>query len=591
MKAIKLLTLFTPLVFLCSCGGKAQKTDDKSKKQFIETYKDQTLEDLRSTFKTQAEDIDRMLGLINLTIELSPSSSSGQLSNEGVVKFNNYPMASEKTVEEGMRKVAANYKFIQTVNGTGSLYQTELLEDFKKPPLFGEGIDDKYKTVVSTKMELNKIFLHDKTSLDKKQIMQKDPDEPAITTSIKLADSVDAQLTYDYVTKTRKVILDKGHVETKIGSTPVVLKQLGNGSATLLINGPTDRILLVLGMNKAGKLIETNSTSSNSVPSPAKQKLLKEYSKLLNKAVSDLDKGKYQTTQDLLNDLADQLPNGLSDKESNRRNLTMSSYRFYSDVEKVVIYVADEIKSANVNVIIRNEDVIESGILIAKGDKKDLFGIIGADGKWLLTPRFKNLQAVNSYYYKACDNEENSSDCSYYRLDVKNKKIIPFSETDLKNFAINAAEDARHVSVYLADKNDEYASVDADKGILDKDGKFVVKPLYIHANISGKYIYAIRDVPGGKNTMSLFDLKGSVVIPPTEEGFTIKKGIVFSKLNTTRNNEAPMYQTLDTETGKSFLPPGDYSLNDDFNEDGFILVKGRNSKYYISRDKVKKPYQ
>ncbi|MCD0489911.1 hypothetical protein LPB86_16840 [Pedobacter sp. MC2016-14] len=591
MKAIKLLILPTTFLFLLACGGKANKTNDNSKKWFINAYKDESLEELRSTFKSQAEDIDRLLTLINLKMEISPSTTFDQSSNEGVVKLDSYPLASEKKIEEEMSKLAANYKFIQMVDENGAQYQTALPEDFKKPPIFGEGIDDKYKTVLSSRIDLNKIFLHDKSSLDKKQIMQTDLDEPARTKSVKLADSVNAQLNYEYVTKTRKVVLDKDHLETKIGNTPVTLKQLGNRSATLLFKGPSDRILLVLGMDKTGRLIETNSTSSNSAPSAAKQKLLKEYSQLLNKAVSNLDKGKYGTTQDLLNDLADQLPNGLSDEENKEVNSMLSSYHFYNDVEKVVVYVADEIRSGKINVTIKNEDVIASGVSIAKGDKKDLFGIIGANGKWLLTPQFKNLQAINSYYYKACNNKENSMDCSYYRLDIKNKKMISFSETALKTFAISATADATHVSVYKADKNDEYANVGADKGILDKDGKFVIEPLYIHVNISGKYIYAIRDVPGGHNTITLFDLKGSVVIPPTEDGFTIKQGIVFSKLMTKGGNEAPIYKTLDTNTGQSFLPAGDYSLYNDFDKDNFILVKSKNTKYYLSRDKVKKAYK
>jgi len=590
MKAIERLILLAPFLCLLACGGKAQKSDDNPKNWFIKTYKGESLEELRATFKSQAEDIDRLLQLINLKMEITPSTTFDQWSNEGVVRLDSYPLASEKKIKEEMSKMVPNYKFTQKVDKNGAQYQTELLEDFKKPSIFGEGIDDEYRTVLSTRLDITKIFLHDKSSLDKKQIVQIDLDGPARTKSVKLADSVNAELKYDYVTKTRKIVFDKDHLEAMIGDAPVKLKQLGNRSAALLTKGAADRILLVLGMDKIGRLIATNSSNSNSVPSVAKQKLLKEYSRLLNKAVYNIDKGKYNTTQDLIDDIADQLPNGLSDEENKEQNSMLSSYHFYNDVEKVIVYVADEIKGGKINFTIKNEEVMESGISIAKGDKKDIFGIIDADGKWLLTPQFKNLQAINSYYYKACNNEENNMDCLYYRLDIKNKTMVPFSATDLKTFAISDMVDATHVSVYKADKNDPYANVAADKGILDKDGKFVIKPDYIHVNISGKYIYAIEDVPGGRNTITLFDLKGAVVIPPSEEGFTIKQGIVFSKMNTKGSQDAPTYKTLDTSTGQSFLPPGDYSLDNDFNKDNFILVKSKNEKYYMSRNKVRKPY-
>lgn len=572
-------------IILFSCSGQTDTksgTNAKVAKAFAEEFKGKSLKEISDAFKEKSDQIEGLFKVMDTRLEIIPGKDKDQSSDEGVIYGEGYTVTPPKFIESALKTRTSNYIFLQAISPEGSVITTSLQKDYK-PASFLDPSKRNGASLIQSEVAVKNVYLHDHSTL-KDKIGLPDEEGQTMLSSKKPIDSLNAQVKYTYVTKVEKIILDEKDVKKNIGDGKIELKKLGNGSATFLYNGPAGRILSVAGMDTKGRLIEQNSSSNYSIPSAAKRKYLEELNDLLKSTVKNIDAGKYKTVNELIADFTKKIPQEINTEDAAVKNTLLSSYHFYQDISRVVIYYATESKTFEQQVTLKNEDVISSGFLLAKGEKDTGYGIMGADGNWLVKPAYKELYAVNSYYYRTCE-DYNEGNCEYFRFDPDSKKMIPFEKSNLKGNIITFSTGKDHVRFQKVNTN---SSEVYPVGLLDNKGNVILKPLYDVIFTAGNYFIAVQDnVKTGFDEYGLYTKAGKLVLPASRQVIGHDGNFIFLEQPGNPNLDYKKYKLLDDRTGNSFLPAGVFALQTDWVSDIMLVTNGK-SKYIIDRQKNKK---
>ena len=276
----KLFTFVSiPLLFACSGHTEAKlKSTDSLKNVFAKELKDKTLPEARVFLTEQAAQLDGLLELMDTRLQLSISSTvKNPAGDQGVITTPVHTLFPTQTIEQGMALVAKNYNLLQEIGPKGSTLYPSPANIYPIPDFFGN--NEKNKTILGWSIKLNQLYFYDQTSAKEKAIIEYDGD--VLIDTRKPIDSASASFKYIYVTKAEQFVLDKNTLSAKTPYGLIELKQLGADEATVQITGKTDHVLAIVGIDSKGRSIEQNSTSSYSIPTEAKKKILQLYSKAL----------------------------------------------------------------------------------------------------------------------------------------------------------------------------------------------------------------------------------------------------------------------------------------------------------------------
>ena len=269
----KLFTLVSiSLLFACSGHTEAKlKSTDSIKNVFARELKDKTLPEARVFLSEQAAQLDGLLGLMDTRLQLSISSTvKNPTGDQGVITTPVHTVFPAQTIEQGMSLVAKNYNLLQEIGPKGSTLYPSPANIYPIPDFFGN--NEKNKTILGWSITLNQLYFYDQTSAKEKAIIEYDGDVHIDTR--KPIDSASASFKYTYVTNAEQFVLDKNTLSAKTPYGLIELKQLGADEATVQITGKTDHVLAIVGIDSKGRSIEQNSTSSYSIPTEAKKKIL-----------------------------------------------------------------------------------------------------------------------------------------------------------------------------------------------------------------------------------------------------------------------------------------------------------------------------
>ncbi|TDO23272.1 WG repeat-containing protein [Pedobacter duraquae] len=579
MKLINKLLSLTSISLLFACSGHTEvryRSTDSIKNVFAEQLKNKTLPEARTFLNTQTEQLDQLLEMMNTRIQLSISSEvKNPTGDEGVIKTPIHALFPAETVEQGMKVVARNYDFTQQIEPKGSTLFAVLGDRYPIPEFYGN--NEKNKIVLSWSLSLDKLFFHDQTTANQKVILT-DGDEAMISAK-KPLDSAYALLKYSYATKTEELVLDKDNPIRKTPFGTVALKEFGSDAATVQITGKTDNVLTILGMDTKGRYIDQNSNSSYSLPSEAKQKILEIYNKALKSWVKNIDNKKYKNTGELIADIRKTMPAEMGSEELQKENIRVASLKFYQNIAKLVVVYATEDKTVEEHVTLKNTAVMESGNSIAEGDKKGIYGIVAADGAWVIPPSYANLQSLSAAYFKSCITGSGENACTYYRFDPVQKKLLNLNTTTLKGYVIEGAVGSKFVQF-----SKPAASGLDKKGIADNNGNIVLQPIYDEIGIAGNFLITVQPKADDEE-FGVYTLDGKAFIPPSTHVISQDSGYIF--VHVKEVDDTQQYRLLEQQTGKDVLPAGTFALEPSFKSD-LLLVGNASQKYYIDSRRNKK---
>ncbi|QXU43187.1 hypothetical protein [Pedobacter sp. D749] len=586
---MKLLNYAAACFFCCylfSCSGQVEtksKSNDSLASEMVNAFKGKSLEEINELLKSNSEQIEGLFKLMDTRLEITPAKSSNPSSNEGVISGPSFTIIPEKIIGPALNEMAKNYEFSQKIFPEGSVITTSLKSSYK-PAVFQDPAGKDGSNILRSEFIVHGLYFHDHSSL-KDNIGSSDNHENIMIKERKPIDSLKATVKYTYITKMEKVILDENETEKKIGEGTIKLKQLGNGSATFTYNGPDGHLLSIAGMDTQGRLIDHNSSSTNSIPSAAKRKFLEELNEVLKATTKKIDAGKYKNADELITDLKATLPSSITEKDAAETNSQLSNYHFYQDISKIVVYYAAAVKTVEHQVTLKSEDIIASGLSIGIGEKQSGYGVVQADGSWLIKPSFKILYAINPFYYSTCEEYSADEKCDYFRLDAENKKMIPFEQSKLKGYVLKRALNSN--LVLFQQRNTDPAKV-YDNGVMDKNGNIIMKPVYYDVWIAGNYlITAGENAKTSEGEFGLYTQTGKPIIQGSAQPIGRKGNFIFIEQAGNPNDGNKKYKLLDNRSGKSFLPEGIFALETDYVGDALPVSNGK-SKYLIDRKKNKK---
>ncbi|QDW24495.1 hypothetical protein FFJ24_006565 [Pedobacter sp. KBS0701] len=585
---MKLLNYAVVCFFCCylfSCSGQVEtksKSNDSLANEMVNAFKGKSLEEINELLKSNSEQIEGLFKLMDTRLEITPAKSSNPSSIEGVISGPAFTISPEKIIGPALNEMAKHYEFSQKIFPEGSVITTSLKPGYT--PVIQDPIGKDGSTVLRSEFIVHGLYFHDHSSL-KDNIGSADSHENIMIKGRKPIDSLKATVKYTYITKMEKVILDEKQTEKKIGEGTIKLKQLGDGSATFTYNGPEGYLLSIAGMDTQGRLIDHNSSATNSIPSAAKRKFLDELNEVLKSTTKKIDAGKYKNVDELITDLKATLPSSITEKDAAETNSQLSNYHFYQDISKIVVYYAAAVKTVEYQVTLRSEDIIATGLSIGIGEKQSGYGIVQADGSWLIKPSFKILHAINPFYYGTCEEYTADEKCEYFRLDAKNKKMIPFEQSKLKGYVLKRALNAN--LVLFQQRNIDPAKV-YDNGVMDKNGNVIMKPVYYDVWIAGNYLITAGE--NGKTSegeFGLYTLAGKPIIQGSAQPIGSKGNFIFIEQEGNPNDGNKKYKLLDNRSGKNFLPEGTFALETNYVGDALLVSNGK-GKYLMDKNKNKK---
>lgn len=585
MKLLNYVLFTLSLCYLSSCSGQAEtksKSNDSVANAMLSTLKGKSLEEISELFKSNSEQIEGLFKIMDTRLEITPAKNNNPSSNEGVIAGPTFTITPEKIIEPALSEMAKNYEFSQQILPEGSVITTAFKASYK-PAVFQDPRGKDASNILKSEFIVQTLYFHDHSSL-KENIGSSDNQENIMIKGRKPIDSLIATVKYTYITKMEKVILDEKETEKKIGEGIIKLKQLGQGSVNFTYNGPEGHLLSVAGMDSQGRLIDHNSSSTNSIPSAAKRKFLEELNDVLKSTIKRIDAGQYKNVDELFTDLKATLPAPMTDKDAAEPNSQWSNYHFYQDISKLVVYYAAAVKTVEHQVTLKNEAIIATGLAIGIGEKQSGYGIVKGDGSWLIKPSYKTLYAVSPFYYRTCEDYTTDEKCEYYRLDVENKKLIPFEQSKLKGYVLTRALNAN--LVLFQERNVDPAKA-YDNGLMDKNGNIIMKPVYYDVWIAGNYlITAGENAKTTEGEFGLYTLTGKPIIQQSAQPIGTKGDFIFVEQAGNPNDASKKYKLLDNRSGKSFLPEGTFALQTNYIGDALLVSNGK-SKYLMGRKKNK----
>lgn len=370
---------------------------------------------------------------------------------------------------------------------------------------------------------------------------------------IRKIDSVRVTVRYRYATDIERIELSKSNNSVSYKGGTIKLKDLDKNYAQYVmsdtISGP---YITTQALTKFGNIVGTNSTTSGSMPPERQAKKFDAIQKGLKAIATKVTDDKYKTKEDLI---ADIYKAAASFQLEDTNEYYRSEY-FYGNIETLYLYFAKNRTKEDYVFTFPVTSFIEKYNLV-NDDKTKLWGVVGADGKFVIKPKYKNLEQVNSNYFTVQD---------YY-----NDLVLYFNEEGnrldtLKTYKLRNIGELTSELAVLTYRN--------KMGALGKSGKLVIPLEYdnIKTDEGKRVIIATKE-----KTYTLFDSEGNMLFSSTGRVGEFTDGIAVC--SDIEGNKTWMIDIL----GRKVLSVNQYESVLPFS-DGLATVS-KNGKYgFIRKD-------
>lgn len=528
-----------------------------------DTLDNMDMEQVKTYLTGELRLLDSIIGFADTRYEIAPAKEiSNNKENFSSKKF--YSVYSEKELREGMEKYMEKLEF----------------SDYRKYPetYIGINTDEKYLNELLPGYKFMKIhegvkelFFWDRTSAKVNDTITP-RNVPAFNT-MKVIDSIRANISLYYPTDMKRIVLDPQNNEYKIDNSTIRLTRLEGKSATVYMDGLyagewfSGYIFEVEPLSSEGKKIGITNSPSDGIHDVL---LLESTCKIkpdLVRILSEIDSRKLKTNQEVKCELE-----GITkkyEKEIAFGDIDSVSYTFSDDVESISIVLYSRLDKVSQEKTVHNINLnyySRYNYSTVKAGKDERVGIMDNTGNWIIEPRFKWLNNETALYYKRQQVGKKDNDSKYYRLDLEKKELIPTDFTWMRPLleVVNKYTASTHnfkelyrLSQAATDEDLLEVMLPSEKrGIIDQKGNYIIPPKYSSITSypeDGFFLasYHIKDV--GYRT-DLYNREGNRVYLFPEEHYVrdIKAGIFYGDFG---KNYGQDQFVLNTDK-KQILQPG-----------------------------------
>jgi len=407
--------------------------------------------------------------------------------------------------------------------------------------------------------------------------------------TFKTVDSALVEANYSYPLKTAAFELDRQHDKTSFkGSSLKVVHIKDNCVRVAMEKEAYQSYLDMEAFNKEGKLLDRTSYHKGPDGDGNVDKLLKDYSEVVEEILKKLEQGAYKDMIALKKDILDKMPGVTPFDEIEKGYVEVY---FKGNVDKIKVYLEDGSKKVTVPLMLHNLEPNYTGMVLVEDEASNKFGFIAtATGKMAIPFNYVKMRQITPWYFVSGD----AAARQFYRLDTAARQLVPVKEfisalsASLVKVAHNDESNKYGVmtvtgemllpmefdqvsidpatNLIFANKSVEDGPVAGITTIYDNTGKVVTGPYKIIDNFTNGLLL-VTDKDGNNFFINpkgtkVIDLKGYFNIAPFKEGLALME------------NKDWKYGFLDTY-GKVAIP-FEYSSATPFNL-GLSLVTRKNN--------------
>lgn len=352
------------------------------------------------------------------------------------------------------------------------------------------------------------IYFHDGS----KQSEKLDLSESHRLNSLKTIDSVLAEATYSYPVKTAVVQLDNQHDKADFKGTTVKLVRIQDNFVRVSLEKDAYKGYLEMeAFNKDGKQLDRTSYTRAPEGGENIQVLLKDYKKVVEGLLKNLEKGAYKDIGALQKDILDKMPSETPFDEVDEGYV--DAY-FQGNVAKIKIHIQDGTKEGKKTLVLRNLEPNHTGLMMTGEGASGKFGFIdAATGKIAIPYQYENLRQITPWFFA----NGKAPVFQYYRLDTAAKQLVPIKE---------------HVESLSADlvKASPNRVEDRIFGVMTSTGQMLLPMEFVDITIdpATKLIFANKYEEDGPlaGVTTIYDNTGKAIAGPYETSGVFTNGLL-----------------------------------------------------------------
>lgn len=340
------------------------------------------------------------------------------------------------------------------------------------------------------------IYFHDGS----KQSEKLDLSESHRVNSLKTIDSVLAEATYSYPVKTAVIQLDDKHDKGDFKGTPVKLERIQDNFVRVSLEKEAYKgYLEIEAFNKDGKQLDRTSYLRAPEGGENIAGMLKDYRKVVEGLLKNLEKGAYKDIAALQKDILDKMPSETPFDDVDKGYV--DAY-FKGNVAKIKVHIQDGTKEGKKTLVLRNLEPNHTGLMMVAEAGSDKFGFISAaTGKIAIPYNYEELRQITPWFFA----NGKAPAYQYYRLDTAAKQLVPIKE---------------HVETLSADlvKASPNRINDRIFGVMNASGQMVLPMEFVDITIdpATKLIFANKSEEDGPlaGVTTIYDQTGKAVAGP-----------------------------------------------------------------------------
>ncbi|MBC9911703.1 WG repeat-containing protein [Chitinophaga varians] len=389
------------------------------------------------------------------------------------------------------------------------------------------------------------IYFHDGS----KQSEKLDLSESHRLSSLKTIDSVLTEATYSYPVKTAVIQLDNQHDKADFKGTAVKLVRIQDNFVRVSLKKEAYKGYLEMeAFNKDGKQLDRTSYTRAPEGGENIQVLLKDYKKIVEGLLKNLEKGAYKDMAALQKDILDKMPSETPFDDVDEGYV--DAY-FKGNVAKIKIHIQDGTKEGKKTIVLRNLEPNHTGLMMVGEGASGKFGFIdAATGKIAVPYKYENLHQITPWFFA----NGKAPVFQYYRLDTAAKQLVPIKEhveslsEDLVKASPNRIEDRIFgvmtsagqmllpmefvditvdpaTKLIFANKSEEDGPLAGVTTIYDRTGKAVAGP-YVTSGVFTNGLLLVTDKQGNSFFINpqggkVINLKGYYNMRPFSDGLAM----------------------------------------------------------------------
>ncbi|NML41033.1 WG repeat-containing protein [Chitinophaga sp. G-6-1-13] len=340
------------------------------------------------------------------------------------------------------------------------------------------------------------IYFHDGS----KQAEKLDLSEAHRVNSLKTIDSVLVEAQYSYPVKTAVIALDKQHDKADFKGTTVKLVQVKDNFVRIAMEKDAYKDYMeVEAFNKDGKQLDRTSYLRAPEGGENIGGMLKDYKKVVEGILKNLEKGAYKDIAALQKDILDKMPSETPFDDVDKGYV--DAY-FKGNVAKIRVHIKDGTKEGKKTMMLRNLEPNYTGMMMTEEPGSEKFGFISATtGKMEIPYNYKGLHQITPWFFAT------GVGATYqcYRLDTAAKQLVPLKE---------------HIEALTADLVTAAANKEAESkfGVMTSTGQMLLPMefVYITVDPATKLIFANKSEEDGPlaGVTTIYDHTGKAVAGP-----------------------------------------------------------------------------